>query len=249
MNSLPIEQLINLKRQGLNNQAIFQMLMKQGFTPEQISEALRRIELNEQVGKMAVPRGGMMPPNTPPQMPPNMGGMGQQQQRPSYSTAQISQIAEAIIEEKWKALLDNVNKVIAWKESSEAKMRKIEQDLAIVKQDFDRIHQTLNNRMHESESAVKDVGVDLKALTKVFEKILPGFIDNMHSLDRITKELGDLRNGITGDSSSTGTSSSSARKTTKKTTKRATKSASSSSSKKNDDIFAPRDEDSLDDMF
>ena len=134
MNNLPIEQLIKLKKQGLENQVIFQMLMKQGFKPEQISEALRRIELNEQVGNMVNQPNmnmGSMPPNVPPSGAPNMPPPMQQRQQNVYqnSSIQISQIAEAIIEEKWKALLDNVNKIITWKESMEIKINKIENDL------------------------------------------------------------------------------------------------------------------------
>ena len=244
MNNLPIEQLIKLKKQGLENQVIFQMLMKQGFKPEQISEALRRIELNEQVGNMVNQPNmnmGSMPPNVPPSGAPNMPPPMQQRQQNVYqnSSIQTSQIAEAIIEEKWKALLDNVNKIITWKESMEIKINKIENDLNVVQHDFEKIHNALTDRMHDSESAVKNVGVDLKALTTVFEKILPGFIDNMHSLDRITKELSQIKN------SSTKSEIKSVKKVddNKPVKKKEVKN-------KNDDIFSQNDSDeSIDNMF
>ena len=93
--------------------------------------------------------------------------------------------------------------------------------------------------MHDSESAVKNVGVDLKALTTVFEKILPGFIDNMHSLDRITKELSQIKN------SSTKSEIKSVKKVddNKPVKKKEVKN-------KNDDIFSQNDSDeSIDNMF
>ena len=184
---------------------------------------------------------GSMPPNVPPSGAPNMPPPMQQRQQNVYqnSSIQISQIAEAIIEEKWKALLDNVNKIITWKESMEIKINKIENDLNVVQHDFEKIHNALTDRMHDSESAVKNVGVDLKALTTVFEKILPGFIDNMHSLDRITKELSQIKN------SSTKSEIKSVKKVddNKPVKKKEVKN-------KNDDIFSQNDSDeSIDNMF
>ncbi len=101
----------------------------------------------------------------------------------------LQEIAEAIIEEKWTDLLNHVNKVVEWKNATETRMTQIEQQLTDIRREFDKLHQGVLERVGTYDSTIKDIGTEIKALEKVFQKILPNFIENVNELGRITQGL------------------------------------------------------------
>ena len=44
-------------------------------------------------------------------------------------------------------------------------------------------------KVGEYDKHIGDVGTEVKALEKVFQKVLPGFIENVSELSRITEEM------------------------------------------------------------
>jgi hypothetical protein len=134
--------------------------------------------------------GGKMPePNVPVgpgQFPaggeefPLEGGAG---------TERIEELAEAIIEEKWTDLMENINRIIEWKEKTESRITQLESAMRAMKDDFDKIHTSVLERVTDYDKHITDVGTEVKALEKVFQKVLPGFIENVAELSRITEDM------------------------------------------------------------
>jgi hypothetical protein len=129
---------------------------------------------------------GMQPPNfAPPGMSPQeMGSQGQ-----DVLSERIEEIAEAIIDEKWDMILKNVNKIIEWKATTESKLSRMEQEFSDLKSNFDNLHKAIIGKIGEYDKNILSVGTEVKAMEKVFQKVLPTFTENVSELSRITKSM------------------------------------------------------------
>jgi hypothetical protein len=99
----------------------------------------------------------------------------------------VEEIAEAIIDEKWNELAKDINKVVEWKERTDGELKKIQQEVANLKERFDSLHKGVLGKITEYDQNLTTVGSEIKAMEMAFQKILPNFIDNINKLDRIVK--------------------------------------------------------------
>lgn len=210
---IPTEKVISLKDQGLTVSQVYEALQRQGYTIDQISQAVTQTDLKEGAVGAAAERGEKMmedyprappvgypspgqeqrrmPPQEMPQqaMPPPMEMPSMPQMPGGVSEERIHEIAEAIIEEKWTELIENVNRIIEWKDNTEAKINKMQQQMDDLRHSFDTLHEGVLGKISEYDRGIVDIGVEIKALEKVFQKILPGFIENVNELSRITAKV------------------------------------------------------------
>jgi len=108
---------------------------------------------------------------------------------PTEGTESMQALVETIIEEKWQELVANVSKIVEWKDNAEQRLVVMEEKMKSIKEDMDRLHSSILERVGEYDKTMTDVGTELKALEKVFQKVLPGFVENVAELSRITKDL------------------------------------------------------------
>ena len=101
----------------------------------------------------------------------------------------MHEIAESIIEEKWNEFVDSINRIIEWKDSIETRVTKVEQQLADLRGSFDKLHEGVLGKLGDYDKGISTVTVEIKALEKVFQKILPGFVENVHELSKITERM------------------------------------------------------------
>jgi len=139
-----------------------------------------------------MPPAQQMPPPMPEQqmeaMPPPMPPQDMQMQ-PSIDKDAIAEVAESIIDEKWEELMKNVEKIVAWKEETEAKLTKMEQKMKDLKERFEALHSGVLSKVSEYDKGIKGVSADIKAMEEVFKKTLPTFTANVGELSRLTKKL------------------------------------------------------------
>ncbi|MBU0461928.1 MAG: hypothetical protein KJ574_05060 [Nanoarchaeota archaeon] len=201
----PTEQILNLRAQGLSNNQIAEMLQRQGFTMPDILNGMRQADVRADVQPFPLKKGDIMaenpmiPPTAPPGMPPG-GMMPPPQGMGMYSPEggeyeeggareRIEELAEAIIDEKWADLVENINRIIEWKEKTESRISSIETEFKAMKDSFDKLHMAVLEKVGEYDHHIQDVGTEVKALEKVFQKVLPGFIENVGELSRITERM------------------------------------------------------------
>jgi hypothetical protein len=195
----PTEAVLSMRQQGLSNNQIVTALQREGYTSPQILNAMNQADLRQQTtrpfdaggGNMADPNApqpaaGMPPPGAGPaypapgeELPPIEEG----------GTERIEELAEAIIDEKWNDLMENINRIVEWKEKTEARITQIETAMKAVKDDFDKIHTSILERVGDYDKHISDVGTEVKALEKVFQKVLPGFMENVSELSKITETM------------------------------------------------------------
>ena len=139
-----------------------------------------------------------MADQTPINQLPNMGQpLGapagapavQQFADPISHSATNEELIEAIIDEKWNELVKDVNKILEWKNQTESRINRIEQSMIDLKDEFTKLHQGILGKIGEYDKHIMDVGSEIKAMEKVFAKVLPVFTQNVSELTRITDDL------------------------------------------------------------
>jgi hypothetical protein len=206
---LPVDQVKNMRAQGLDDNQIIQSLQRDGYTSSQIFDALNQADLVSGAPQQAptppqtqaaVPPAQTSPAPPPAQPEPDYSqsyaqpSQPAQDYGPAYSqpaydqpqdTTNTEELVEAIIEEKWNELLKDINKIIEWKSKTEGKIDALNKRIDDLKASFDKLHQAIAGKLSQYDKNVLNVDAQLKAMEKVFSKILPEFVDSVNKLSKI----------------------------------------------------------------
>jgi len=186
----PLDQITVLKQRGMSNDQIIPELERQGYNSSQIFDALNQVGIS---GGNAGPEqpGGMMPQQGFPQEQQYPGATPQFEQPPpqgeTANKEQIEEIAEAIIDEKWKEFESDIRIIIDWKEKTESKINRFEQQIKDLADSLNNLNKSMLGKISEYDKGITDVGIEIKAMEKVFQKVLPSLTENVNKLDRIAK--------------------------------------------------------------
>jgi len=174
----PTDQVMTLQAKGISNNQVIQELQKQGFSQTQIYDAL-----NQASTKKALVKGGPKM-QTKPVAQPSLA-------RPTAApkAADTEELIEAIIEEKWKEFRQKMAKEAKWKEDTETRIVKLEQQTRDLKSTLDNLHTAIIGKIGEYDKNLLSVGTEIKAMEKVFQKILPTLADNVAELSKITDRM------------------------------------------------------------
>lgn len=185
---IPTDKVLALRNQNLSDNQIIQSLQHDGYTSQQVIQAL---ELADQKHSSAP-----QPPNqsfSPPPPQNNMQGQPQNMAPPSASperdNSDIEELIEAIIEEKWATVEEDMNKVLEWKDTVDETIIDMQSDFKNIKTNFDDLHKAILGKVGDYDKNILQVGTQLKAMEEVFSKVLPTFTDNVAELDRIANKL------------------------------------------------------------
>ena len=183
---LPVDQVISMKQQGFSNQQISAALQQQGFTTQQIYDATSQAEIRPKEEPFAGPAPIGPPPGLPPRAPPGMLPTGPPQAPPEKRAPEgFEEMAESIIEEKWHEVTREMDKVNEWKELTSSRVDKMEQNMADIKADLDNLHKAIVSKIGDYDKNLLDVGTEIKAMEKVFQKVLPELTDNVAALSKM----------------------------------------------------------------
>lgn len=107
----------------------------------------------------------------------------------NIDSERIHEIIEAVVDEKWDELMGKVGNIAAWKEKVNNDLVAIKQELVRVEENFRQLQNAILGRVKEYDSGIRDVHTEMKALEKVFEKILDPLTTNIKELGKITEEM------------------------------------------------------------
>ncbi|RLE39355.1 hypothetical protein DRJ17_01380 [Candidatus Woesearchaeota archaeon] len=192
---IPIDKVIEMRKHGLSNNQIIQNLQRDGYTVQQVYDAMNQAEMMQTIKKPALDsqstkitsdilpaQAGAAPAAPTMPVPGQMPTMPEQQ----IQDQKIEEIAEAIIDEKWDELEKGMRRVIDWKEKVDQRVTKIEQQILDITRSLQDLQKAVLERVAEYDKHVKEIGVDLKAMEKVFSQVLPQFTQNVNELSRVT---------------------------------------------------------------
>src|SRR3989338_5620769 len=186
----PIEQVMVMRQRGMGNDQIIKELERQGYNSSQIFDALNQSSL------MGPNPGIDQSQNFPQQqdfsqgqfmMPPQQIIEQDQQPQPQIDKDKIEEIAEAIIDEKWKEFEEGLKVIIEWKEKTESKINRLEQEIADLTSALNTLNKSIIGKISEYDKNISSVGTEIKAMEKVFEKVLPSLTENVNKLERMSK--------------------------------------------------------------
>ncbi len=184
---MPVDQVKAMRSRGFDNNQIVQALQRNGYSSTQIFDALNQADLvGGGPGIGATPYGGSQQygaqgtaqPSLPMQEMPAGGG--------EASAEEIEELVESVIAEKWESFSKDINKMMEWKNDVDGKIIKMDQKIESMKDDFDKLHQAIIGKIGEYDRNILSVGSEIKAMEKVFSKVLPIFTENVNELSRIT---------------------------------------------------------------
>ena len=101
----------------------------------------------------------------------------------------IHEIAEAIVNERWEEFLGKTGDLSVWKERAETNILSMKQEIVRINQRFDNLQNAVLGKIRDYDQDMKDVHTEMKALEKVFERILEPLVSNIKELGRITQDL------------------------------------------------------------
>ena len=138
-----------------------------------------------------------IPVPTPPQpemmqqpqqfMPMQQPMMPQQSSMGSYE--EIQALVEEVIDEKWRDLLASMGDMVTWKTQVGDDLEATKQELLRLQHRFDTLSVAVVGKVDDYGKGVRELGVEMKALEKVFEKILEPLTSNIKELEHLTKSL------------------------------------------------------------
>lgn len=203
----PTDYVLSMRAQGISNNHIIQSLQRANYHPQQIADAMSQADIKYNVesfpmkaqeaaayssaGDEEMQGSYAYPSEDSSETQPITAseGTAAAMQEAGFSVEALQQLIEQIIEEKWEDLIKNVSRIAEWKEKTETKIALIEQQMSDLKSSFDKLHSAIIEKIGDYDQTMKEVGTDIKALEQVFKKTLPGFMENVAELSRITDQM------------------------------------------------------------
>ncbi len=200
-NEPPTDVVIGMLRRGASNKQVIEELESQGFTYEQIADALTQAETKANVETLPAPSPQGMRPSalsmTRTAPAPQVVQITPTATRPSMGEGNfgrdtedmIEQIAESIIDEKWQKVVESVGDLNVWKEKVRTDVLSIKQELVRLDNKVESLQKIIIGKVRDYDEHITEVGTEIKALEKVLQNIITPLSSNVKELSKITERL------------------------------------------------------------
>jgi hypothetical protein len=142
------------------------------------------------------PMDAPAPPSFGPQTsltPPPMGGAssipappgGVSSSSQELLTEDIEKIAESIISEKWDKVKEELDSLTSWKTEIGTQVTSFKSQLEALDKKVADAQNAMIGKVDEYNKSLGGVNVEIQAMGKVFEKIIPQFTDNVNRLSEM----------------------------------------------------------------
>jgi hypothetical protein len=106
-----------------------------------------------------------------------------------FSSSQVQEVVEAVVEEKWEDLISRVGDINLWKESINNDLESVKQEILRMQERFNNLQNILIGKVADYNKSVIDINAEMKALEQVIQKIIEPLTTNVKELNKITNEL------------------------------------------------------------
>lgn len=171
--SSPVEQVMQMQQQGLTNDQVIEAMQRQGYDNATVMDAMSQASMKAGVQGY-------------PQEEPAHQEHYAEPQASGTSKEDMEAAVEGIVAEKWKEFSKSHANTSEWQESMSTKVDKMEQNMVDLRADVENLHKAIVNKIGEYDKSLIDVGTEIKAMEKVFQKVLPTLTENVAELSRIT---------------------------------------------------------------
>ena len=204
----PTSEVLTMVEQGISNEEIITALQGRGYSNTQISEAINQANTKTSVEGNNIQRMPTEPARglqrsvldapdvpQPPQEPqgynaPTLGSPSGTVGEVNRGTLErIEEIAESIIDEKWKHVIEDIGDLGAWKEKIKTDITSIKQELVRLETRFSSMQQAVLRKVGQYDEGIEEVGTDIKALEKLLKAIINPLTTNVKELKALTEKL------------------------------------------------------------
>ena len=109
--------------------------------------------------------------------------------QPRFDESKIHEITEAIVNERWEELMSSIGNIAIWKERTDSNILSMKQEIIRANNRVENMQNAILGKVKDYDEGLRNVGTEMRALEKVFERILEPMTSNIKELERITQEL------------------------------------------------------------
>ena len=113
----------------------------------------------------------------------------QEAEAPTLDLERVHAIIEAVVSEKWEEITGKIGDVAVWKERTNMNILSLKQELVRANERFTNLQNAVLGRVKTYDQGIQDIHTEMKALERVFERIVEPLVSNIKELNRITQEL------------------------------------------------------------
>ncbi len=107
----------------------------------------------------------------------------------TLDSERIQAIVEAVVKEKFEEMTQGVGNLAVWKDKVNNDLIGIKQEIIRTQQRFEGLQNAIAGKLGDYDQGIRNITSEMKALEKVFEKILEPLTSNIKELGRITEEM------------------------------------------------------------
>ncbi|HLD12327.1 MAG TPA: hypothetical protein VJB87_01905 [Candidatus Nanoarchaeia archaeon] len=194
----PFDLVVNLKDSGFSKDQIVDNLARQGYSMQAIDDVFTQLDIKSAADVPVPQQQGMqrsslsqesMIPRLPSSLPSQTVSLSSGSSSNSVSSDQIQELVESIVQEKWQRVAESFGDLVGWKDRVRTEIVAIKQELLRLETRFDGLQQAVMGKIQDYDKGISDVGVEIKALEKVLERIIQPLSQNVKELGRITEDL------------------------------------------------------------
>ncbi len=144
---------------------------------------------NPPVGKPLppLPEAPMPPPLEPAPFPEPATTMPEPpapptQEHTALLTEDVERLVESTINQKWEKINAEVAKLESWQKQVDTKVTKLAVDVKSLDGKLSETQKAILSKVNDYNSSLKDVNTEMKAMSKVFDKVLPSFTSSIREL-------------------------------------------------------------------
>lgn len=108
---------------------------------------------------------------------------------PAPTTESMEEIAEEIINEKWREFVGKVGDVVEFRRYIESRMKSIEDRIRRLEQAFDKLQAATMEKVREYGRDVKALGTEIQALEGAFGKVVEPLSTSVKELRELSEEM------------------------------------------------------------
>ncbi len=172
----PVDQVMSMQAQGMTNNQIVEALQRNGYDINMITDAIAQAEAMQSVQPAPMMQPG---PPAPMMPPPNIEERRQE----------TEELIEKIVDERLQDVSKEMGKWNEWKETTNTRLERVDQEIQDLRADLDNLHKSIVNKIGEYDKNLIDVGTEIKAMEKVFQKVLPTLTENVTELSSMVGRI------------------------------------------------------------
>ena len=125
---------------------------------------------------------------------PDAPSMNYNQSMPSATSSgldveKMHSIIERVVTEKWDDMMSRIGDIGSWKQKVEINLTGVKQEIIRLSGRLENTQNSVLGKIGDYDKGIRDIHSEMKALEKVFEKIMDPLVTNIKDLQKITDDM------------------------------------------------------------